>query len=81
MTKLKKIMAVLLCTSLITVGFSGCGKKEEKSASNSGGASDLYIYNSKGESAKEFESCLIANFYSKYRCMPVGNGARSFSQK
>ena len=52
MTKLKKIMAVLLCTSLITVGFSGCGKKEEKSASNSGGASDLYIYNSKGESAK-----------------------------
>ncbi len=33
------------------------------------------------QSAKEFESCLIANFYSKYRCMPVGNGARSFSQK
>ena len=63
MTKLKKIMAVLLCTSLITVGFSGCGKKEEKSASNSGGASDLYIYNSKGESAKEFEK--IAQAYEK----------------
>lgn len=30
---------------------------------------------------KEFESSLIANFYYKYRCMPVGNGARSYSQK
>ncbi len=33
------------------------------------------------QSEKEFESSLIANFYYKYRCMPVGNGARSFSQK
>lgn len=33
------------------------------------------------QSAKEFESRLIASFYSKYRSMPVGNGARSFSQK
>lgn len=33
------------------------------------------------QSAKEFESRLIANFYYKYRSMPVGNGARSFSQR
>ena len=33
------------------------------------------------QSEKEFESSLIANFYCKYRCMPVGNGARSYSQK
>lgn len=33
------------------------------------------------QSAKEFESSLIASFYEKYRSMPVGNGARSFSQK
>lgn len=33
------------------------------------------------QSAKEFESLIIGSFYNKYRCMPVGNGARSFSQK
>ena len=26
-----------------------------------------------------FENTLIASFYTKYRCMPIGNGARSFS--
>ena len=33
------------------------------------------------QSAKEFESRLIANFHYTYRSMPVGNGARSFSQR
>ena len=27
----------------------------------------------------KFENTLIASFYSKYRCMPIGNAARSFS--
>ncbi|MCQ2346513.1 MAG: hypothetical protein MJZ92_01115 [Paludibacteraceae bacterium] len=39
------------------------------------------FYNKGTQSEKEFESSLIANFYSKYRAMPVGNGARSYSQK
>lgn len=33
------------------------------------------------QNAKEFESSLLANFYYKYRCIPLGNSARSFSQK
>jgi len=33
------------------------------------------------QDAKHFESELLASFYSKYRSMPVGNGARSFSQR
>lgn len=40
------------------------------------------IFYCKGvQNQKEFESRLIASFYETYRSMPVGNGARSFSQK
>ena len=33
------------------------------------------------QSSKEFESMLLANFYDTYRSIPIGNAARSFSQK
>ena len=33
------------------------------------------------QSAVRFENNLISNFYYKYRCMPVGNGARTFSEE
>lgn len=33
------------------------------------------------QSEKEFESMLMTYFYCKYRSVPVGNGARSFSQR
>lgn len=39
------------------------------------------FYCTGSQSEKEFESTLITAFYLKYRAMPVGNGARSFSQK
>jgi len=41
---------------------------------------DVFYCKGKQES-KEFESLLIASFYNKYRAIPIGNGARSFSNK
>jgi hypothetical protein len=33
------------------------------------------------QDSKEFESLILNQFYQKYRALPVGNGARSYSQK
>lgn len=39
------------------------------------------FYCTGNQDVKEFEAELIGSFYSTYGAMPVGNGARSFSQK
>ena len=41
---------------------------------------DVFKRRGKQES-KEFESFILNQFYQKYRALPVGNGARSYSKK
>lgn len=41
---------------------------------------DVFKRRGKQES-KELESIILNQFYQKYRALPVGNGARSYSQK
>ncbi len=41
---------------------------------------DIFYCKGKQEQ-KEFEANLLWNFYLKYDSLPIGNGARSFSQK
>lgn len=46
------------------------------------GNARIDIFYCKGkQDEKEFEANLLWNFYLKYASLPIGNGARSFSQK
>lgn len=47
---------------------------------NSFGAKVYIYYCRKTQDAKWLESYILHRFYEKYRALPVGNGARSFSE-
>ena len=47
---------------------------------NSFGAKVYIYYCRKTQDAKWMESYILHRFYEKYRALPVGNGARSFSE-
>ena len=42
----------------------------------------VYVYNclKQSQDAKELEAQTIWRFYQKYRCLPIGNGAKSYSK-
>lgn len=42
----------------------------------------VYTYKclKQSQNAKELEAQVIWNFYQKYRCLPIGNGAKSYSK-
>lgn len=44
------------------------------------GAKVFIYYCRKNQDAKGMESYILQRFYEKYRALPVGNGARSFSE-